>query len=276
VRGIKDQVCANGLFVNWGYILNSREEFVSHVTQKVFQNVADPEILEIGPYMSPLLSEVEFDTFDVLTHEQLLKRAIEEGGPGYLIPAVTWVGPRASAEYIHKSYDLVLSSHVVEHQTDLVRHFQDIGNLLNPGGLYAALIPDHRYCYDYFNTPSKVSDVLAAYWSKPTNHTFINFLEDRLTTGHNNTLDYWKDSPGIPKWKAMEWPEVEKLVNAYLEFTDSGKYLDVHSWKFTNETFSDILSTLVRWRLVPLEISEIFPTRYPNNEFWVILTKSSI
>jgi len=256
--------------------LNTREEFVSHVTQQIFQRVSDPQILEIGPYMSPLLSGVEFDTFDVLTREQLLKRAIEEGGPSYLIPEVTWVGPKAGPEYIHKSYDLVLSSHVVEHQTDLVRHFQDIGSLLNPGGLYAALIPDHRYCYDYFNTPSKVSDVLAAYWSKPTNHTFSSFLEDRLTTGHNNTEDYWRGSPGVPKWKAMEWPEVENLVNTYQELTHSGKYIDVHSWKFTDEIFSDIFSTLIRWQLVSLEILEIFPTRYPNNEFWVILTKRSI
>ena len=184
------------------------------------------------------------------------------------------MGPQATQKYIHETYDLILSSHVVEHQTDLIKHFQEIGRLLRPGGIYAALIPDHRYCYDYFNTPSKVSDVLSAYWRTPSNHTFDNFLEDRLTTGHNNTLEYWKNNPGIPKWKAMEWSDVEKLVAAYLELTDSGTYLDVHAWKFTNETFSDILSALVRWRLVSLEILEIFPTRYPNNEFWVVLSKN--
>lgn len=256
--------------------MDTRDEFIEHVIRNVFQNVSDPEILEIGPYMSPLLSKVDFDTFDVLTHEQLVKRANEEGGPSYLIPEVTWVGPKASAEYIQKSYDLILSSHVVEHQTDLIQHFKDIENLLNSGGIYAALIPDHRFCYDYFNTPSKISDVLAAYWAKPSNHTFNNFLEDRLTTGHNNTIDYWKDKPGIPKWKSMEWPEVEKLVDTYSMFSQSGTYLDVHAWKFTDQTFVDLLATLMRWRLVQLEISEIFPTRYPNNEFWVVLSKNSI
>jgi len=254
--------------------MNTREEFVSYVTHKVFQEVTDPKILEIGPYMSPLFREVDFDTFDVLTYEQLVQRSKEEGGPSHLIPSVTWVGPQATQEYIHETYHLILSSHVVEHQTDLIQHFQEIGKLLKSGGIYAALIPDHRYCYDYWNTPSKVSDVLSAYWGKASNHTFSNFLEDRLTTGHNNTLDYWKDNPGTPKWKAMGWSDVEKLVSSYLELTDSGKYLDVHAWKFTNETFSDIMSALVRWRLVPLEILEIFPTRYPNNEFWVVLSKN--
>ena len=254
--------------------MNTREEFVQYAIHKVFQEVTDPKILEIGPYMSPLLVDVDFDTFDVLTYEQLLARASHEGGPSYLIPKVTWVGPEASPKYIHATYDLILSSHVVEHQINLISHFQDIGNLLNSGGLYAALIPDHRFCYDYFNTPSKISDVLTAYWAKSSNHTFNSFLEDRLTTGHNTTLDYWNGAPGIPKFKSMEWSEVKTLVDTYLELTQSNTYVDVHAWKFTNETFLDIMSTLLGWNLVSLEILEIFPTRFPNNEFWVLMKKS--
>ncbi len=125
-----------------------------------------PSILELGPYMSPLVTEQKVDTFDVLTKEELVSRATSEGGPSYLIPDITWVGPEASNKYIRAKYDLVLSSHVVEHQIDLIAHFRNIDTLLKPDGYYAALIPDHRYCFDYFNLPSTIIDVLIAHFEK--------------------------------------------------------------------------------------------------------------
>jgi hypothetical protein len=253
--------------------LVSREEFVRWAIQLATGQASTPRILEIGPYMSPLVVGENVDTFDVLTREELVLRAISEGGPSHLIPDVTWIGPEASSEFIHARYDLILSSHVVEHQIDLIAHFQNISSLLNSGGFYAALIPDHRYCFDHFNSPSTISEVLEAHLTKKTNHSLKNFLEDRLTTGHNVTLDYWKNDFGSPKIFDKSVEEIWSIFAEYKTLIDSGTYIDIHAWKFTDKTFLSIFESIKSLNFVKLEIRVCIPAKFGNNEFWVLFHK---
>jgi hypothetical protein len=255
--------------------VHEREDFVSYVIGSASSVSKDIKVLEIGPYMSPLTRGLKVDTFDVLTYEQLVQRAISEGGPSHLIPEVTWVGAEASPEYIHSTYDLILSSHVVEHQIDFISHLQNISSLLNKGGVYAAMIPDHRYCFDHFNLPSTITDVLLAHLVKESNHSLKNFLEDRLTTGHNETLRYWKNDIGSPKILGKSFSEIVNVYNEYKDLVTAGKYVDVHAWKFTDESFDDIFRQVSSWGLVNLEIREIHPAKYGNNEFWVLFQKET-
>jgi hypothetical protein len=254
--------------------LGTREDFVKYAIQMATISEKSPSILEIGPYMSPLVAGPRVDTFDVLTHEELVSRAISEGGPSYLIPDVTWIGPEASNRYILKKYDLILSSHVVEHQIDFIAHFENIENLLNPGGYYAALIPDLRYCFDHFNLPSSIIDILLAHVVKDKNHILKNFLEDRLTTGHNETIRYWKKDVGFPKINGKSFSDVMNLVEEYRSAISNGVYVDVHAWKFTDKTFIDIFSKLKEMNLVDLDVVKVVPAQYGNNEFWILLTKN--
>jgi SAM-dependent methyltransferase len=253
--------------------LGSREDFVKYATQLATIKGKSPRILEIGPYMSPLVSGQKVDTFDVLTKEELVSRANSEGGPSYLIPDVTWVGPEASNLYIRAKYDLILSSHVVEHQIDLIAHFQNIDSLLLPEGHYAALIPDHRYCFDHFNLPSTIIDVLLAHIVKNGNHSLKNFLEDRLTTGHNETNRYWKKDFGSPKIIGKSFSDVLDLVAEYRKTVSNEIYVDVHAWKFTDRTFIQIFSMLKEMGLISLEVVKIEPVKRGNNEFWILFRK---
>lgn len=253
--------------------LGSREDFVKYATQLATIKGKAPRILEIGPYMSPLVTGQKVDTFDVLTKEELVSRAISEGGPSYLIPDVTWVGPEASNQYIRAKYDLILSSHVVEHQIDLIAHFQNIDSLLLPKGHYAALIPDHRYCFDHFNLPSTIIDVLMAHIIQNGNHSLKNFLEDRLTTGHNETNRYWKKDFGAPKIIGKSFSDILDLVAEYRKTVSNEIYVEVHAWKFTDRTFIQIFSILKEMGLISLEVVKIEPVKRGNNEFWILFRK---
>lgn len=253
--------------------LGTREDFVKYATKLATIQGKSPSILEIGPYMSPLVTGLKVDTFDVLTKEELVSRAISEGGPSYLIPDVTWVGPEASNQYIRAKYDLILSSHVVEHQIDLIAHFQNVSSLLNPNGYYAALIPDHRYCFDHFNLPSTIIDVLMAHIVQNGNHSLKNFLEDRLTTGHNETNRYWKKDAGAPKITGKTFSDITALVGEYTEAVSKEIYVDVHAWKFTDQTFIDIFSKLKKLNLLNLNVVRVVPAKHGNNEFWVLIRK---
>jgi hypothetical protein len=253
--------------------LGSREDFVRYVTKLATIEGVSPKILEIGPYMSPLVTGQQIDTFDVLTHEDLVLRAISEGGPSHLIPDVTWVGPEASSQYIQAKYDLILSSHVVEHQIDLIAHFKNIDELLHSGGYYAALIPDHRYCFDHFNVPSTIIDVLIAHIVQERNHSLKNFLEDRLTTGHNETNRYWKKDFGAAKISGKSFSDILDIIAEYRSTVSNDIYIDVHAWKFTDKTFIDIFSRLKELELINLNVEKVVPVKPGNNEFWILFRK---
>jgi hypothetical protein len=162
---------------------------------------------------------------------------------------------------------------VVEHQTDLIAHFQNIDSLLQPDGYYAALIPDHRYCFDHFNLPSTIIDVLMAHIVQNGNHSLKNFLEDRLTTGHNETNRYWRNDFGAPKIIEKSFSDVLDLVAEYRSMISSQIHVDVHAWKFTDRTFIEIFSMLKKMDLISLNVSKVEPVKRGNNEFWILFTK---
>jgi hypothetical protein len=135
------------------------------------------------------------------------------------------------------------------------------------------MIPDHRYCFDRFNNASSIVDVVLAHESEEINHSLRNFLEDRLTTGHNETKKYWQDEIGLPKYAALDFEAIQNLIEDYKQLVESETYIDVHAWKFTDQSFAEIYSTLIRWNLIDLALLRIFPAKNGNNEFWAIFQK---
>ena len=250
--------------------IRNRNSFVKEASERQIQKFPDLKFLELGPYMSPILTKPEADYFDVLDTQSLINRSKLEGTPHYLVAEVDFVGPEASERYIPNKYSLVVSSHVIEHQIDLLRHLQQVSNLLVPGGLYLALIPDLRYCFDRFQYPSTIIDVLIAHNQEQSNHSLKSFLEDRLLTTHNITIDHWRDISGESKIESLD----AKAINIYIEeYFKTNDYLDVHGWKFTPTSFKSIAETLVRLELINLELMHIAATFPGNNEFWVIFQR---
>jgi SAM-dependent methyltransferase len=47
-------------------------------------------------------------------------------------------------------FQLIMSSHALEHQPDLVRHLQKVSRLLRKGGYYLAFVPNKRFCFDHY------------------------------------------------------------------------------------------------------------------------------
>jgi len=251
--------------------IRNRNSFVKEASERQIQKFPDLKFLELGPYMSPILTKPEADYFDVLDTQSLINRSKLEGTPHYLVAEVDFVGPEASERYIPKKYSLVVSSHVIEHQIDLLRHLQQVSNLLVPGGLYLAMIPDLRYCFDRFQYPSTIIDVLVAHNQEQSNHSLKSFLEDRLLTTHNITMDHWRDISGESKIESLD----AKAINIYIEeYFKTNDYLDVHGWKFTPTSFKSIVKTLERLELTNLELMHIAATFPGNNEFWVIFERN--
>lgn len=226
-------------------------------------------VLEIGPFASPLLSGNGTKYADVLSTEELHAKAESIGISKSLVPHIDFVVGDEKIE-IAETFDAVLSSHVIEHSLDFIAHLQQIEKILNVGGAYFLLVPDHRYCFDHFQDPSTLIDFLEAHSQRPTGKGLRSILLDSINTTHNDPLRHWAGDHGY-----VTEPKIEDISSLYSTYLSSNKtdYYDVHRWYFTPTTFSRSLVQINDLGLTGLILERMYTTRKGANEFWVILQK---
>lgn len=233
--------------------------------------IADYEsALEIGPFNRPILSGPGIKYFDVLTTDELRARAISLGENAEGVPNIDFVSRSADLKNVSGAFDVVLSSHCIEHQPNLVKHLGDVENLLCPGGCYCLIIPDCRYCFDHFIAPSTIADVLEAQYEKRQRHTLAKVIEHRALTCHSVPLRHWQKDSGEPNLNA------QSIRDAIQEWENAqGDYVDVHAWQFTPLTFRQIISLLNELGLTNLSAARVYDTPFAVGEFCAVLQKAS-
>jgi SAM-dependent methyltransferase len=227
----------------------------------------DISLLEIGPFCRPLKRGPKVEYLDVLDADQLRARAGATGGRAEGVPEL--IHHVGDLDIVDRSYDAVLSSHAIEHQPDLVRHFQQVERILNPGGGYFLIIPDKRFCFDHFIAESTIAGVLQAYREQRRVHTLQSVIEHRALTVHNDHRRHWAGDHGNPERNRAA--RVKAALEEY-EAADGG-YIDVHAWYFTPPAFRSIVTTLRDLGLIGLEVAGIYHTARDRNEFCAILRK---
>lgn len=225
------------------------------------------DVLEIGPFDSPLLRGPRVRYFDVLDRAGLIERASRLGRRGSGVPEqIHYVSGTGDLSIVDGTFDAVLSSHVVEHQPDLVRHLRAVTRCLRPGGAYLLLVPDKRYCFDHFLPTSTIADVLEAHHAQRVVHSLKSQIEHAALTTHNNAQKHWKGEHGKPP-RLLE--STRETVARYR--SEPAAYVDVHSWCFTPESFGELMRLLRELSYIELKVAAIYPTLEDTNEFWAIL-----
>ncbi len=226
-------------------------------------------VLEIGPFAQPMLRGPNVDHLDVLPTEGLRQRAITLGMDPNGVPDIRWVSVGGDLDCVTERYDVVVSSHAIEHQPDLIRHLQQVESLLRPGGSYYLLIPDHRYCFDHFLVPSSTAQVIGAHLEGRRVHAAASVIEHRALTTHNDPVRHWAGDHGDPLDH-----RAERVASALQELQDAdGGYIDVHAWYFTPPSFRVLVNDLRENRYIGFSVMRMFPTRPNANEFWCILAR---
>ena len=250
------------------------------VDRLAFVNLIPTSIktLEIGPYARPLLTGPNVKYVDVYSTKELKKLAPAVGMDPEQVPMINWVAKPSDLSCVNEHFGAVLSSHVIEHQPDLVRHLNQVSEILKHGGRYFVLIPDHRYCFDHFMTPSTITDVVAAHLHRRTSHTAESLLESRLLMTHNDPIEHWLGNHGDPMVNP-HFPDtnrIERLKIAINSYRENNEYVkNEHAWYFTPDSFSSILQDLADLELIDLKIERLYPTLKNSGEFWVILRSGS-
>ena len=245
-------------------IIKSRYDFIPLIP-------LESSILEIGPFYSPVVKGENVKYFDVLSYDELLARAKSLNHPVDDIPFIQFVEPNGNLGIIKEQFDVVVSSHNIEHQPDFVIHLQKVEKLLNPGGLFFCMIPDKRYCFDHFMPETTIADIISRHEEQVKTHYLKSVIEHLVLTTHNDPSRHWAGDHGVqypPDFKYL-------LSEALREYKEAnGAYIDVHAHYFTPQRFSEIISRLNELELTKLAMIRNYHTRRNQSEFFVIMQKT--
>jgi len=230
--------------------------------------------LEIGPSHNPVAPKKKGFNVHILDHLDTNALRNKYAMHGVKIENIedvdfVWSGePLPELIGQQSCYDWIIASHVIEHVPDLVSFLQQCASLLKPDGKLSLIIPDKRYCFDYFNPPSSTGEFLDAFDLKrkrPSVGKVFDHVSNACKRG------------GIA-WAADTTDELtfvhsmEQAKALWHQARNSEDYIDVHCWRFTPESFHLILSDMNTLQLNDLGIVKEFETT--GCEFYVTLGKA--
>lgn len=233
--------------------------------EKVFININTKGYgLEIGPSMRPLAPKSLGYNCKVLDHldaEGLRKKyANDKSVDISKIEKVdyVWNGePLAELVGERNCFDYIIASHVIEHTPDLLGFLQQCASLLKDTGTLSLVIPDKRYCFDYFRWPSTTGDVLQAYFEKRTLHT-PGVIFDQVSSACKNKGQITWSKNTIGSFNLIN--TLKSAITLMEKALTQADYIDIHNWRFTPSSFRLILSDLFAIGKIRLKESSFYDT----------------
>lgn len=240
-----------------------------YATRERFLTLAEGAgtILEIGPGHKPCFSGDRVRYFDALTADELRARAARytdesaERTPEqihYLLKDTGLAG-------IPETFDIVFSSHAIEHQPDPLSHINTCAGLLNPGGALMAIVPDRRFTFDRAIPATTIGDLLEAFMLRRDSHRIADIIDAHCLTTHNNPVEHWQHTGEMPSVIVDQ-----QLKRGYQAARDGG-FVDVHAWRVTCFEMADQLAGLQSLGLLGFEHFHVYNTPLYSNEFCMVL-----
>ncbi len=228
--------------------------------------------LEIGPSHNPIASKADgFDVevIDCMDKESLIEHFKNESVDISKIEEVdhVWKGESYSA-LTKKSnyYDWILSSHSIEHTTDLIGFLNDCDDILKDDGVISLAIPDKRYCFDYFRPVSGIGKIIDYHRNKNIRHSYGTHIEFNLNYCERDSVSSWPE--GSDGTFSLNYDAATALTIAKNAET-STEYTDAHEWCFTYNSFRLIIQDL--YELGFIKLREVHSFSSAGNEFHITL-----
>lgn len=218
-------------------------------------------ILEIGPGGHPDFLGARVKYLDVFTTGEMEEKYGGEGKP----PRIDYSLDDLVRGIIPQRFDVVYSAHNFEHQINPVHHIASVAKILAPNGLFVAVIPDRNFTFDYFRTPTTLTDILSAPASQ-TRHTAKSRLE-RFNRTHNNSFAHWFGNHGMPE-------DRDEAIIADFAAGEAETFLSLHVGVYDPQSFRKIFGLLSAKGLLGLELLRVYNTPFLRNEFVTVFRKS--
>ncbi len=242
--------------------------------KKVFA-IADPcgKGLEIGPSHNPIAPKrdgYDVEIVDHLNQDQLKEKYADQGVDISKIETVDFVWNGEPLDQLVRKrshYDWIVASHLIEHVPNPISMLQQCQEILKPNGILSLVVPDKRYCFDYFRPISSTGDLLDAYEQCRTRPSrgqmFDHFASAACREG---AISWGRDRKGGAD------SLIHGLASAVEIYASAGSaYVDVHCWCFTLSSLELIIADLRALGLTRFAIKERFDSE--AGEFYVSLVQ---
>jgi hypothetical protein len=234
------------------------------------------EALEIGAGYNPILPKREGYAVRTIDHadQQALKKMYGDMGvDSSLIEPIDyiWTGERLPELLEHRTFETIVASHLIEHQPDPIGFLQDCSASLQSTGALFLVVPDLRFCFDYFKSRSDIAGMIAAHQRRATRHTFEAW--------YRNAINVSADVEGRPDtivWSQEPLREVRfgardpmTYYRSAFDNAAAADYMDTHAYYFTPCSFLIIMNEATYLGLLDLHVSLL--TRARGYEFLAVL-----
>lgn len=232
------------------------------------------KILEIGAGSGSVFTREKFPNYSVLdfySSEEVKHHFAQDYGIGGLksddFPQVDYICKNGvlSESTNGEKFDLVYSSHAIEHQPCLVTHLLEIEKILADDGLVAFVVPTLKCTFDALRQHTTTAEVLAKYHGKekkPSGANVFDYFARHVTLNPGREITFEDDfSYSFPIELAYE--KFKKSLN------EEAPYEDIHNWTFTPDSFVLLMLELYLLKIISLFPKIITPVSY--NEFLCVM-----
>ena len=230
--------------------------------------------VEFGPLCSPTVSRAEGNILyvDHATADELRKKY--HGDANVDLAAICDVDIVCddgvlTGKLPDRSVDYVIASHVAEHIPDLATWLIDIEAMLKPTGELRLVLPDKRFSFDYLRRVSSPAELLDCYLHKLRRPRILQILDCALGVAHVDARQAYART--LTDTEVVRVHTYDSAMAIARDAQATGKYVDVHCWVFTPESFAQCMEALVGAGLVKLACSRFVDTGYDVWEFFVFL-----
>ncbi len=238
---------------------------------RLINRLQPSSILEIGPGCSPKIRGSNVYYFDVKSEEDLRSRYAGEPGYENIPEKIHYTHDDGDLRSINRKFDVVFSSHMIEHSLGLIDHLASVESLLNPGGYYFIIAPNKKYTFDYFKPLSQSEDVLAHHLGCCGESTLPmrSVLMEKCRRTHNDIAKHWSGDHGKPEFDS------ENIIRAVESFERINENpiarSGFHNWIFTDQSFSELIRELQELKMISLKLKACYNTPFGSCSFNAIL-----
>lgn len=235
--------------------------------------------IELGPLDKPIMAKrdgYQVEIVDYLDTDSLRAQYGHELHVGVDVSLIEEVDHVSRGETLTEligkegAYEWVVASHVIEHIPDVVSFLQDVERVLSPSGRLGLVVPDKRFCFDFYGELSTSGQIVDAFVEKRTKPTLGQVVDYFSRTSHVNGAIAWGQARGVVPDLMYSGDLVRDGYQRSVDGDDFGG--EIHCWRFTPESFRLIIADLRALGLTSLGIVAEHETI--GIEFFVTLGRS--